>query len=220
MAFEALKAYSSHEKPEIKTANNVTPADWSGNIQSVYGSLGARNLATADREEHDFYATSPEATEWLLQLEQLRPSIWEPSCGQGHISKVLEAAGYNVLSTDLVDRGYGTGGINFFTQTSEYNGDIVTNPPYKFATEYVYKALSLIPEGHKVCLFLKLQFLEGRERKKLFLEHPPIRIWVSSSRIACSKNGDFDNNNNGLIAYAWFVWEKGFKGDTIVKWLN
>ena len=220
MGFDILKKFSSQDKPEIKTLNNVSHTDWSGSIQSVYGSLGARNLANTEREEHDFYATSPEATEWLLRLETLNPNVWEPSCGQGHISKVLELAGYNVKSTDLVDRGFGTGGVNFFTQTETFDGDIVTNPPYKFATEYVYKALSLIPEGHKLCLFLKVQFLEGRERKKLFLEHPPIRIGVSSSRIACSKNGDFDNNNNGLIAYAWFVWEKGFKGDTIVKWFN
>jgi len=22
------------------------------------------------------------------------------------------------------------------------------------------------------------------------------------------------------VAYAWFIWEKGYKGDTIVKWIN
>ena len=42
------------------------------------------------------------------------------------------------------------------------------------------------------------------------------------NRIACAKNGDFEklNNQGSAIAYAWFIWEKGFKGDTIVKWIN
>ena len=34
-------------------------------------------------------------------------------------------------------------------------------------------------------------------------------------------NGDFKKYNyNGAVAYAWFVWEKGYKGDTILKWIN
>ena len=85
------------------------------------------------------------------------------------------------------------------------------------------KALELIyPEG-KVCMFLKVQFMEGKARKKLFVEHPPRTIHVSSSRILCAKNGDFKgfmDNGGGAIAYAWYVWEKNFHGDTIIKWFN
>lgn len=33
--------------------------------------------------------------------------VWECACGEGHISKVLESHGYDVVSTDLVYRGYG-----------------------------------------------------------------------------------------------------------------
>lgn len=43
----------------------------------------------------------------------------------------------------------------------------------------------------------------------------------SSSRLNCAKNGDFETyKNNSAIAYGWFIWEKGFKGDTIIKWFN
>ena len=40
-------------------------------------------------------------------------------------------------------------------------------------------------------MFLKVQFLEGKERKKLFLENPPKYLFISSSRITCAKNGEF-----------------------------
>ena len=72
-------------------------------------------------------------------------------------------------------------------------------------------------------LFLKLQFLEGKARKQLFIQHPPHTIYVSSSRILCAKNGDFKKMKEGggsAVAYAWFVWEKGFKGTTQLKWFN
>lgn len=85
--------------------------DWTGNYHSVCGCLGARNECKESREEHDYYATEPKATELLMQLEKFNPNIWECACGEGHISKVLERYGYNVRSTDLIDRGFGKGGV-------------------------------------------------------------------------------------------------------------
>jgi hypothetical protein len=87
----------------------------------------------------------------------------------------------------------------------------------------VYKALSLVNDGNNVCMFLKVLFLEGKARKKLFAEFPPKVVMISSSRITCAKNADFDEmrkNGGSAIAYAWYCWEKGYKGDTIVKWIN
>ena len=72
-------------------------------------------------------------------------------------------------------------------------------------------------------MFLKVQFLEGKERKILFRAFPPKVIYVSSSRILCAKNAEFERMREGggsAVAYAWYVWEKGYKGDTIVKWIN
>ena len=69
-------------------------------------------------------------------------------------------------------------------------------------------------------MFLKIQFLEGKARRELFRQHPPKVVYVSSSRLLCAPNGDFTNTNGSAVAYAWFVWEKGFKGDTIIKWIN
>lgn len=197
--------------------------DWTGDKNSIFKTLGASNHTDKERQKHDYYATEPRAIELLLEVEEFSNHIWECACGEGHLSKVLVERGYNVRSTDLIDRGYGEGGVDFLAQSEPFDGDIITNPPYKYASEFVYKALDLIPEGRKVAMFLKLQFLEGKKRKELFLKHPPKVIYVSSSRLLCAKNGEFEQMRAGggsAVAYAWFVWVKGFKGDTIVKWIN
>lgn len=122
-------------------------------------------------------------------------------------------------SSDLIDRGFGEAGVDFLAiDNQEWNGDIVTNPPYIYAQEFIEKALSIIPEGRKVAMFLKLQFLEGKGRKSLFVNHPPKTVYVSSSRIECGLNGVFKNES--AVAYGWYVWEKGFKGPTTLKWIN
>lgn len=92
--------------------------DWVGNYQSIYRVLGASNHTSQDREPHDYYATEPKAMELLLAEEQFSPMIWECACGEGHLSKVLEQHGYNVISTDLIYRGFGViTPFNFLTDT-------------------------------------------------------------------------------------------------------
>lgn len=197
--------------------------DWTGDSKSIYKTLGASNHTDKEREENDFYATSPEAAEWLLKLEKINNNIWEPACGEGHLSKIFESSGHRVLSSDLVDRGYGKTGIDFLKCTKIFNGDIITNPPYKYAKEFVEKAIELVEDGNKVCMFLKIQFMEGKARRKLFDKYPPKTIWVSSSRITCAKNADFKTMKDGggsAVAYAWYVWEKGFTGKTELQWFN
>ena len=88
------------------------------------------------------------------------------------MSRVLEAAGCEVVSRDLVDRGYGEVADFLAIDNLEWDGNIVTNPPYKYAQEFVEKALSIIPEGKKVAMFLKLTFLEGKARRSLFRSAP------------------------------------------------
>jgi len=77
-----------------------------------------------------------------------------------------------------------------------------------------------IQEGRKVCMFLKLTFLEGKARKKFFEKYPPKTLYVSSSRINCARNGDFKSFTSSAMAYGWYVWEKGYTGETQVKWFN
>ena len=195
--------------------------DWTGNSRSTHATLGARNYAQHDREDNDFYATDPKALELLCDLEKFSPNIWECACGEGHLSKVLIDRGYKVISSDLIERGFGTGNIDFLKCTKKFDGDIVTNPPYKYAQEFIEHALEIVTDGHQVVMFLKVQFLEGKARRKMFEKYPPKKIYVSSSRLRCAMNGDFERYaKSNAVAYAWFIWEKGYKGDTIVRWFN
>lgn len=190
---------------------------------SVYVTIGASNHSKNAREENDYYATDPKALELLLDIESFSKNIWEPACGGGHLSKVLEDRGYNVFSTDLIYRGFGRGGVDFLSQNEEFDGDIITNPPYKSAKEFVEHAIERVTDGHKVAMFLKLQFLEGKARRELFDKYPPKTVYVSTGRISCYKNGNMckeQKENNNAQAFAWFIWEKPFSGDTIIKWFN
>ena len=145
------------------------------------------------------------------------------------MSKVLAEKGYIVKSSDIIDRVLeGTAIIDFLKVTKEdilndIQRDIITNPPYKIAREFVEHALEISMKNTKIAMFLKLTFLEGKARKKLFEKYPPKVVYVSSSRLQCAKNGDFQKYGKGVgtaVAYAWFVWRKGYKGDTVVKWIN
>ena len=198
--------------------------DWSGNTNSVFKIISASNHSDDEREENDFYATDPVAIDKLYQTGELTcKNIWECACGEGHLAKKLVEYGYNVKATDLIDRGYGEGGVDFLACKDKFDGDILTNSPYKYATEFVLKALDLVSEGNKVFMFLKLTFLEGKKRyDELFSKYPPKKVYIFSQRILCAKNGDFDktkSNGGSAVAYAWYVWEKGYTGDTVVKWI-
>lgn len=188
---------------------------------STFRQLGASNRSTYERVRNDYYATDPKAVEMLLDLEQFSPNIWECACGEGHISKVLESRGYTVRSTDLIDRNYGQGGVDFLLQTEIWDGDIITNPPYKYALKFVEKRLELIPDGRRVCMLLRIQFLEGQSRLKLFKRRPFKVMYVSTKRLCCRRNGLFEQfDKKSRMAYAWFIWEKGYTGESIVRWFN
>lgn len=197
--------------------------DWTGNAKSTFVTLGASNHTANEREENDFYATEPKALELLLDIEEFDPYVWECACGKGHLSEVLKKRGYIVKSTDLIDRGYGEGGVDFLQSNEPHNGDIITNPPYKYAQEFVEHALEIIPDGQRVAMFLKLTFLESKNRKEMFKKYPPEYIYVSSSRLQCAKNADFEKhlqNGGGAMAYGWYIWRKGFTGEPRVRWFN
>ena len=155
--------------------------DWTGNGNSVYKTLGASNHTDKEREQHDFYATDPAAIDLLIKKIWLPKQILEPACGSGCLSVRLEELGHDVKSYDLVDRGYGEKKDFFSIIQPPFAGDfaIVTNPPYKFAKEFVLHALELIPDGSLVCMFLKTTFAEGKGRfNSLFRIYPPPRSFA------------------------------------------
>ena len=120
-----------------------------------------------NRVRNDFYPTPPEATYKLLEKEKLTDKIYECACGDGAMSKVLIEKGYDVYSSDLIDRGYGDVGIDFLKSNRTEFNTILTNPPFNLSTEFTLKALELT---QRYVIFLnKLSFLEGIKEDKLYL---------------------------------------------------
>ena len=171
----------------------------------------------------DFYPTPEYGTRALLSVERFRGTIWEPACGKGHMSSVLEAAGYRVIATDLYDYGVGETGVDFFQQRRARARNIVTNPPFNAADEFAIHAISLLRPGGKLALLERLAGLEGLGRRNaIFWKTPPARVWVFSKRCPMTKDRlPGPDEGNDIIAFAWFVWDKtSYSGKTELGWLK
>jgi len=183
-------------------------------------SHGARVSGVAvdreNREKDDFYPTPPEATLALLSVEKFKGPIWEPACGDGAISKVLETAGYTVVSSDLVDRGYGENRIDFLMEYQSRAPNLITNPPFKLVAPFMQKALGLTTG--KVAMLLRLACLEGVERREIYDSSPLARVWVFSKRLSMYRNGEV-TEATGMLAFAWFVWDRDHCGKPELGWL-
>ncbi len=176
------------------------------------------NVDGYQRERDDFYPTPPEATEALLSVESFKGRIWEPACGDGAISKVVSAAGYDVVSTDLINRGYGESQVDFLLEWSRPAPNIITNPPFKLSRQFAEHALRLTTG--KVAMLNKLAFLEGQDRRRLMTTTPLARVWVFSRRLAFPAGSPHaQSKGGGMLAFAWFVWEHGYTGKPTLGWL-
>lgn len=172
---------------------------------------------TADLGGADFYPTPRWATHALIDNEDFNGTIWEPACGDGAMSKVLKKTACEVYSSDLHDRGYGDGGVDFLKTKKRFD-NIVTNPPFHSAQEFAERALRMAK--NKVALLLRLAFLEsGHRAKTIFAKSPPARVWVFSERITFYMAGA-ERKGSGTTAYAWFVWDNIDEGPTQLKWIE
>jgi len=192
---------------------------YSGGISTMYKDVNIRSRA--DREKNDYYATDPIALKKLLKYEKFDLNIWEPACGEGNLSEVLKEKGHNVYSTDLIDRGYQDEILDFLKTNNKWFGDIITNPPFTYTTEFVLKSLESIRTGSKVAMFYKMNYLSGVKRyKEIYSKFPPIRVYVFTKRVACSKNNNPEGFKGGAMDYIWCIWEKGQYAPTQLKWLE
>lgn len=201
----------------------IATQDWTGNKPAIFACHGASNHSERDRAELDYYATDPRAVELLLEKEQFAQLILEPAVGGGHIAEVLKEHDHIVVGADIIDRGYPDTIENDFLKSDMWlvwPGDIITNPPYKFAVEFAEKAMEMLMPGGKLAMFLKLTFLEGKKRKDFFDKYPPRMIYVMRNRVDCALNGDFSGKAGKAVCYAWFVWQKGWEWLPQVDWLE
>ena len=177
-------------------------------------------MSTDKRHKDDWYPTPKEATEALLEVETFGSTIWEPACGDGSLSVVLQDAGHETIDSDLNEYGFGQAGVDFLLETKAAAPQLITNPPFKLANEFVLHALNLGVQKH--AWLLRLAFLEGQARyDNIFSLHPPAAVHVFSKRLTIWR-GDEDDawyGKTGKTAYAWFIFKKGWRGPTQLGWL-
>ncbi len=159
------------------------------------------------RRPLDFYPTPPHAVQSLLDRERFTGLVLEPACGDGAIVRVLQAYGYDVEATDILD------GKDFFAR-SETVPNIVTNPPYRQTLDFILHAKKIATR--KVAMLLPVEFLHGATRFELFQDRrfPLKNVYVFSSRLR------FGSETDATVGHAWYVWDRKYKGEARLGWIR
>lgn len=153
-----------------------------------------------ERRPQDFYPTPAEPTVALLpKLRGWPRRVWEPACGDGGIAKPLERGGFEVVGTDLVDRGYGRGEVDFLATTERMAEAIVTNPPFgDLAHPFVEHAFDLgVPY---IAMLFNINFWSAAVRTPLWDRRRPHFVY------ALNWKPDFTGAGRPYFNCAWTVW--------------
>lgn len=174
------------------------------------------NRRLVDAAGPDFYPTPEWGTRALLRHIDFSGPILEPCCGDGAMADVLKETGQQVVSSDVVNRGYGE--TRDFLDIREPHANIVTNPPFNVAEALLAHALALAEQ--KVCFLLRTAFLESRRRYGAFYKlTPPAKLLIFTERLSMYPKGH-DVNGGGTTSYAWFIWDKlDDSGVTAIEWI-
>ena len=164
---------------------------------------------TGNRKKSDLYETPYSMTIQLLEKEKLFGTILEPACGNGAIVKIIGQCEKYDIEKDFLKE------IRMFDT-------IITNPPYSLALEFIQKAKQIAKK--KIIFLLPLSYLHGKKRYDLIYSDkvfPLARIYVFTRYpMLGDKLREDGKYHTGMMVYAWYVWEKGYCGKPIIKWID
>lgn len=164
----------------------------------------------------DYYDTPEKITEALFKREKFNGVVYEPACGEGEMVKIITK--YNqCISSDIRndENIFGLKNIDFLQQNISME-NIVTNPPYNNATEFLIHGLKYFEK--KMAFLCRLNFLESKKRYNIFKNSPLKTVYIFSKRQTLSPKGS-GIEKGGMIVYAWFIWEKNYRGKPIIEWI-
>ena len=204
----------------------------------VFKLLGAHS--TTERAKDDFYQSSTEIANALfecvkagikrneLYAEGLEETvIIDSSVGTGVLLHDIEEQYADTIGYDIVDRGYPDVIIQDWLTVKEIPNPknnpkvIVQNPPFKLALEFVQHSLELLNNGELLFSLHRIQFLEGLERFENLYKNKykrPKYVFVFTKRVSCI-TPDIENKGQNAVCFAWFMWQKGYRGSTQIKWI-
>jgi len=164
-----------------------------------------------ERRERDLYETPAWVTEALIpHLPATDCTVWEPAAGGGKMVSALRAAGIDVDGTDIAD------GRDFLTQPAlRPFRAIITNPPYELATEFIERALFMIPADGFAAMLLRTDFDHAKTRKHLFAGNRAFaKKLVLTKRIKWFE----DSKGQPSFNHAWFIWSAQNQGAPVLAY--
>jgi hypothetical protein len=192
--------------------------------------MGQRN-SEYERKPNELYET-PEWVTWaLLRSSPLLfdSAIWEPCAGSGKMGRVLadgvSTFGGCVIATDIVWKKIDHPGVfqnegetlDFFKTKSMVEmkhgplTNIVTNPPFNRATQFIEHALNLLkPVKGKLCLLLSSEFDYAKTRKHLFRDCPAFSEKIQLTRRIKWFDGPPPGKDKEVTPstnHAWYIWD-------------
>lgn len=183
---------------------------------------GSTNRSSEYRSDDDHFPTPRGAIVPIVRALMLSGSrVWEPACGDGAMAEVLVEYGCKVVATNLTDRGYGETGRDFLAETKLLAPVIITNPPFNIIDDFVEHALHLKPET--LLILARTKFVEGAARHRRILgPTPPSAVYQFIQRVKFYAGDVSEDRQPGwnTEAFAWFVWRRGWRGDTVLRWLD
>jgi hypothetical protein len=140
------------------------------------------------------------------------------------MSRARRTFGHEVVSTDLIQRDYGIGGIDFLRESTARAKHIVTNPPYGrgLGDAFAIHALNLTREtGGTVAMLLNLASLCHPKRHAFWINHPPSVIY-GLDELVCWPEGDPSQARSSTVQqrYCWVVWKPNCPVGTSFFWLR
>lgn len=178
--------------------------------------------------KYDLYETPKEATQKILNalikdniINPISDEIYECCSGAGAITNVLDAYDISYKASDIQIEDYivGKKGVDVYKLPDKCCQTIFTNPPYDLMTKENMLNEFLRISTNKVILLLNIFFLSSEKRKELLKNSPLKYVYIHSDRLTMFPYGEAKPENGGTKMFAWFVWENGYTGEPIVRWL-
>ncbi len=179
-----------------------------------------------ERDTLDWYVEPPECSAALFQLEEFKGTVWDPACGLGRIVEQARLAGLEAFGSDIVARSPLCDAESDFLDTTFKPAfeNIVMNPPFGCAEEFVRKAIEIVPCGGKVAVILPLVWVSGFSKKRDWLPDSPLKtLYPISPRPSMPPGKVIEAGikpGNGTKDFAWLVWESGYSGEASVRFMN
>ncbi len=133
---------------------------------------------------------------------------WEPACGDGMMVEALHKVCVGrIVPADVRPTKISMGGVDFLKawQMPQGTHQIVTNPPFNLAADFIRHARSLrVP----FAMLLKSTFWHAADRRALFVETGPIKVLPLGWRPAMAP----DRGDSPTMEFSWTVWDDAPSG--------